>query len=497
MQPSEAFTTYCRAFIARDAAAIANLFTEDGEFFIPLADRRIKGKKNIETEMHRSATGQSDVEVDVRRCVDQGNLGYVEATYRGIVVGTGGKLDGSPHRLDFRFLARIVMRDDKIERLEEFLDTRPLFPEERQKMFTINRLTPYFQKTVEEGCLEWMVYNNMHFPIVYDHLPYQAYHALLHGVTLWDVGLERQTQIKGPDAKGFVDYLCCRDMSTMNVGDCRYTILTDERGLIMSDPVTLFVDSDTIWLSHGNVDLTLWARGLAVNSRWRVEVSEPDVAPVQVQGPLSVPLMDEICSDRPSTLRNYKCMKTSIDGMAVVVSRTGWSSGEGFEIYPLSSEYCLPIWEKLKQHGEKYDLMVTAPNLHRAVERGVTDINYYNNSGMNALEDLGAKFVHLDGKEDFIGRDALRKIRDEGVARRSVGLIFEAEVPRLEWFWDLSDDNCKSGQVRWAVHSFALNKSIGIAVVDRAVKVGDVVTVIHPGGTVRAHVTDVPFVGKN
>lgn len=496
MKPSEAFASYCQAFIAQDAIAIADLFTEDGEFFVPLADKPIKGKKHIEVEMHRSSVGQRDVEVEVRRSIDKGNLGYVEATYRGIVVGTGGKLDGSPHRLDFRFLARIVMRDEKIERLEEFLDTRPLFPDERQKMFTINRLTPYFEKTVEEGCLEWMVYNNMHFPIVYAHLPYQAYHALIHGVTLWDVGLERQTQIKGPDARRFIDYLCCRDMSKMQVGDCRYTILTDEDGLIMSDPVTLFVEADTIWLSHGNVDLTLWARGIAMNSPWRVEVSEPDVAPVQVQGPLSVPLMDEICADRPSSLKNYKCMQTTIDGMPVVVSRTGWSSGEGFEIYPLKGEYCLAIWEKLKQHGEKYGLMVTAPNLPRAIERGVTDINYYNNSGMNALEDLGAKFVDLDGKGDFIGREALRKIRDRGVQRQSVGLIFEVEVPRLERFWDLRDAIGKLGQVRWAVHSFALDKSIGIAVLEMSVKLGDVVTVTHPGGTVRATVTDVPFVGK-
>ena len=496
MKPSEAFTTYCQAFIARDAAAIAELFTEEGEFYVPLADSRIRGKKNIEAEMHRSSVGQRDVEVDVRRSVDQGNVGYVEASYRAIVVGTGGKLDGSPHRLDFRFMARIVMRGGKIDKLEEYLDTRPLFPEERQKMFTINRLTPYFNKTVDEGCVEWMVYNNMHFPIVYDHMPFQAYHALLNDVTLWDVGLERQTQVKGPDAKRFVDYLCCRDMSKMKVGDCRYTILTDEKGLIMSDPVTLFVDSDTIWLSHGNVDLTLWGRGLVVNSKWQVEVTEPDVAPVQVQGPKSLPLMDEICADKPSTLKNYKCMKTTIDGMPVVVSRTGWSSGEGFEIYPLSGEYCIPIWEKIKQHGEKYRLMVTAPNLNRAIERGVTDINYYNNSGMNALEDLGAKLVDLDEEADFIGKDALRKIREQGVARQSLGLVFETEVPRLEWFWDLLDDNGKSGLVRWATHSFALDKSIGIAVLDRAVKVGDAVTVMHPQGRVRARVTDVPFVGK-
>lgn len=496
MKPSEAFRTYCDAFIARDAARIAALFTEDGEFHISLERECTKGQKNIETAMLRSSMGQRDVEVEVTRSVDGGDVGYVEANYRAVVVGTGGKLDGSPHRLDFRLVARIVMRDGKIQRLEEYLDTRPLFPEERQKMFTVNRLTPYFQKTVEEGCLEWMVYNNMHFPLVYDRLPYQGYHALLNGVTLWDVGLERQTQIKGPDARAFVDYLCCRDMSKMQVGDCRYTILTDEHGLVMSDPVALFVDTDTIWLSHGNVDLTLWARGVAMDSDWRVQVCEPDVAPVQVQGPLSVPLMDEICAEKPSVLKYYKCRLTTIDDMPVVVSRTGWSSGEGFEIYPLSSEYCIPIWEKLKRHGEKYGLMVTAPNIHRAIERGVTDINYYNNSGMNALEDMGSGFVNLDREANFIGKEALRKIKARGVSRKSVGLLFEGEVPRLEWFWDLRDDNGNPGQVRWAAHSFALDRSLGIAVVDQAVKLGDTVTVVHPFGTVRGRVAEVPFVGK-
>jgi glycine cleavage system aminomethyltransferase T/ketosteroid isomerase-like protein len=497
MKPSEAFRTYCAAFISRDASRIAALFAEDGEFRVPLVNAPVKGRKSIETEMLRSSTGQKDIEVEIRQVIDHGDTGYVEATYRAVVVGTGGKLDGSAHRLDFRFVARIVMENGQIKLLHEFLDTRPLFPEERQKMFAVNRLTPYFRKTVEEGCLEWMVYNTMHFPLVYDHLPYQAYHALLHGVTLWDVGLERQTQIKGPDTQRFVDYLSCRDMSKMNVGDCRYTILTDERGLIMSDPVALFVDTDTIWISHGNVDITLWARGIAMNSAWRVEVCEPDVAPVQVQGPLSVPLMDEICADKPSTLKHYKCARTSIDGMPVVVSRTGWSSGDGFEIYPLSSQYCLPIWDKLKKHGEKYGLMVTGPNLPRAIERGVTDIGYYNNSGMNPLEDLSAKLVDLDREADFIGKEALHKLRGAGIRRKSMGLIFEEEVPRLEWFWELRDARGNPGEVRWAVHSFALNRSLGIAVMHNAVEIGDIVTVVHPHGEVRAEVTVVPFVSKS
>ena len=497
MKPSEAFAKYCHAFASQDGAAIEHLFGEASEFSIPLLREPVTGRANIRAQLLRSAIGQKEIEVQILRAIDLDSIGYVEATYRAVVVGTGGKLDGSPHRMDFRFMARIVMEQGKIKSLEEFLDTRPLFPDERQKMFAVNRLTPYFEKTVEEGCLEWMVYNNMHFPLVYDHLPYEAYDALAKGVTLWDVGLERQTQVKGPDARRFVDYLSCRDMSRMKTGDCRYTILTDENGLIMSDPVALFIDDDTIWLSHGNVDLTLWARGIVMNSEWRVTVCEPDVAPVQIQGPLSVPLLDEVCKEPPSALKYYKCMRTSVDGMPVVVSRTGWSSGEGFEIYPLSSDYCIPIWDKLKRHGEKYGLRVTAPNLHRAIERGVTDINYYNNSGMNPLEDLSSKLVDLDGEAEFIGKAALREIRARGVSRRSVGLLFDEEVPRLEWFWKLQDSRGGGGEVRWAVHSFALNQSIGIAVVDKAVELGEVVRVTHPRGTVRGRVTDVPFVSKS
>ena len=233
-----------------------------------------------------------------------------------------------------------------------------------------------------------------------------------------------------------------------------------------------------------------------MGSDWDVEICEPDVAPMQIQGPLSVPLMDEVCDENVSVLKNYKCMQTTVDGMDVVVSRTGWSSGEGFEIYPLSSDYCVPIWEKLERLGEKYNLRVVGAVMHRAIERGVTDIGYYMNSEMNALEDLSNKFVHLDSDNDFIGKEALLKIRDNGVQRKGVGLLFESDVPRMEWFWDLVDANGHPGVVRWAIHSFALDQRIGIALVDASVELGDTVTVSHPQGVTTATVTEIPFVDR-
>ena len=194
----------------------------------------------------------------------------------------------------------------------------------------MNRRTPYWDGTVAAKAKEWSVYNNMYFPMIYSRTPYEDYCALLEGVTLWDVGLERQTQLKGPDAHAFLDYLCCRDMSGMKVGDCRYALMCDDQGSLMGDPVVLWPTPDSIWISHGNTDMTLWARGIVMGSDWDVEVSEPDVAPLQIQGPQALGVMRKLCPADLEAMKNYTCIVTEVAGQPAVVSRTGWSGGYGF-----------------------------------------------------------------------------------------------------------------------------------------------------------------------
>jgi aminomethyltransferase len=164
---------------------------------------------------------------------------------------------------------------------------------------------------------------------------------------------------------------------------------------------------------------------------------------------------------------------------------------------PLSSERALELWDAILLAGEEFNLKVTGPVLSRAVERGVTDINYTMNSDLNALEDTCAKLVDVDKASDFIGKAALQQIAREGVKRHSVGLLFEEEVPRLEWFWELQDHNGNPGEVRWAIHSFELGQDIGIAVVDINVDVGDIVEVTHPRGTSQAEITTMPFAARS
>lgn len=494
MTPIEAFEAYCSAFASGDHIAMADLFTDDGVFEASSLDKPLNGQEELKSQLRIISNCSKNISTDIRVAIENGSTGYFEGAYEAEVIGTGGKIDGSPHRIDFKFVAVVEIVDGKISRLTEIYDTRPFHPEERQRMWAINRRTPYWDDTVAAKCMEWSVYNNMHFPMIYSRTPYEDYCALLEGVTLWDVALERQTQLTGPDSIAFLDYLCCRDMSAMKVGDCRYSLVCDENGKMMCDPVVLHPWTDTIWLSHGNADLTLWARGIVMGSDWDVEVSEPDVAPVQVQGPFAMKTLTKICPAALEDMKNYTCLVTQVAGLDCVVSRTGWSGGFGFEVYPLSSDRATTLWNAILDAGEEFSIKVTGPIVHRAIERGVTDINYYMNSDMNALEDTGAKLVDVDKPADYVGKQALQKIAAEGVQRHSVGLLFDGEVPRLEWFWDLTDSNGRIGEVRWAIYSFQLHRYIGIAVVDKNIKFGDDVMVTHPTGVAQAEVTTVPFV---
>jgi len=494
MTPRQVLQTYCDAFADGDIDTIASLFAPDAVVDLPLVGPRIAGHDHIMQEVATAVRGLKDIHVEIGTAIGGEDDLIAEGAFWSELVGAGTRVDGTPERADFRFVAVLEMAGGKITRLSEYLDTKPVKPWERQRIIpTSVRRSPYWEGSVAAGAVEFMAYNRTTFPMIYDRTPYEDYVALTQRVTMWDVGCERQAQIKGPDALAFADYLVARDISKLAVGACRYSFVCDPEGQILCDPVILRPWEDTVWLSHGDVDLHLWARGLATNSGFDVEVSEPDVAPLQIQGPLCVEMLRPIVDAPIDDMKFYRCVVTRVAGIEAVVSRTGWSGALGFEIYPTSSARAMELWNALLAAGEPHGLLVTGPNVHRAVEKNVTDTAYFTNSGMNPFEAGGEHLVNLD-KGDFVGRDALLAIRDAGVQRRTVGLFIEGDLPRLEWFWPMTDAAGKEGTVRWAMHSFALDRSVGIALVDAAVSTGDTVTVHHPLGSVKAQVTTLPFV---
>jgi glycine cleavage system aminomethyltransferase T len=175
------------------------------------------------------------------------------------------------------------------------------------------RRSPYFEATERSGALEYMVYNHMYMAIAFDNDPREEYRALVERVCLWDVGAERQTQLHGPDAIRLANFLCTRDMRQLQVGHCRFTMVCDDDGKIMTESVVLRPWDDMIWISHGDVDLTLWAAGLGRCERFDVQISEPDVAPIQIQGPSSLELSAPIAPG-VKDLAYYRCIETTIVG---------------------------------------------------------------------------------------------------------------------------------------------------------------------------------------
>jgi glycine cleavage system aminomethyltransferase T/ketosteroid isomerase-like protein len=489
----QALRAYCDAFERRADGELAQLFAEDAVFDLPLHEGRIVGRSAILDEIRTALRGLKNIKVILDHVIESEEEAFAEGILYAEHIAIPPHVDGTPFRLDFKFVVTVTVSDGKVTHWSEYFDTKPLKPRERAHLYPISRRSPYWDGTVDAGVSEFMVYNHTYFPLIYHHSPAEEYVALTERVTLWDVGCERQTELRGPDALRFAQYLTTRDLSKLKRGDCKYTLACDPEGQIICDPVLLRPWKDVVWLSHGDADLTLWARGIVMHGGYDVEVREPDVAPLQIQGPKSLDMLRDLVAFPLDNLGFYKCVATQVAGIEAVVSRTGWSGGMGYEVFPLSSERAMELWSSLLEAGQPHGLMVTGPNVFRAVEKGVTDTAYYSNSGMNPYEAGHGRLVDLD-KGDFIGRDSLSKIAAEGAKRKTVGLLIDGDLPLLEWYWPITDERGNSGEVRWAVHSFALQRNIAIAIADASFALGDRVRIHHQAGISEATVTAVPFV---
>jgi len=326
------------------------------------------------------------------------------------------------------------------------------------------RKSPYFEATLRYGARSFTVYNHTYMPTCYTS-PVEEYWSLVKGVTLWDVTCQRQVEISGPDAFRFIQFLTPRDMSRCEVGQCQYMVLTNQEGGIVNDAVLLRVGEDQYWLSPGDGDVVMWASGVAVRSGMDVQVFEPDVSPLQLQGPRSPYVARDLFGDWVLELKYYRLAATTLDGMPLVVSRTGWSGELGYEIYLRDSRYGEQLWEKIMAVGKPHGITPTAPNTIRSIEGGllsyVSDIALADNPYVFGMD----RFVNLDQDDDFIGKAALARIKAEGVKRRLVGIEIDGTplIGSNEEFWTVSDGKRRIGHVTRCVHSPRLEKNIGWA----------------------------------
>ena len=357
------------------------------------------------------------------------------------------------------------------------------------------RKSPYFDATVRWGAKGFSVYNHMYIPRDFGD-PVQNFWNLVNDAILCDVAVERQVEITGPDAAKFVQLLTPRDLSKMAVGQCKYILITNADGGILNDPILLRLAETHFWISLADSDILLWAQGVAVHSGLDVSICEPDVSPLQLQGPKSGEIMRALFGDEIMDLKYYWLREVELNGIPLIVSRTGWSSELGYELYLRDGSKGDLLWETIMAAGMQFDLKPVHTSSIRRIEGGMLSYHADADITTNPFELGFDRLVNLDMEAEFIGKAALRRIKEQGPTRKQVGLIIDCDPlqgPNTT-FWAINSGDATVGKVTSAVYSPRLKKNIALAMVatEHAVP-GASVEVVTKFGPVSGTIVECPF----
>ena len=329
------------------------------------------------------------------------------------------------------------------------------------------RKSPYSDAALRWGAKGFSVYNHMYIPRDFGD-PVQNFWNLVNDAILCDVAVERQVEIKGPDAARFTQYLTCRDISNCEVGQCKYVLITDETGGVINDPILLKLAENRFWLSIADSDVLLWAKGVAVHAGMDVQISEPDVSPLQLQGPKSRDILRAAFGDAPTDLKYYRFIEYDWNGVPLIISRTGWSSELGYEIFLREGSAGGDLWDYLMEVGKPRGLHPGHTSSIRRIEAAMLSYNADMTAEDNPFELGMGHFVSLDSDVEFIGKEALMHIKKTGVTKHFIGMEIDGGplVGSNDTRWPLLSAGESIGYVTSAIYSPRLDKNIALAMVD-------------------------------
>ncbi len=325
------------------------------------------------------------------------------------------------------------------------------------------RRSPYFEATQRYGCKGYTVYNHMYLPNCYSD-PVKEYWKLVRDVTLWDVSVERIVEIRGPDGFTLVNKLTPRDLHKCRVGQAKYVLITAEDGGIINDPVLLRLGENRFWLALADSDVLLWAKGVALAGGLKVEVREVDVFPLQIQGPKSRALMGDLFGASILNLPYYDFIGSKLDGIPLVITRTGWTGEVGYEIFLCDPTRGVELWEKILKTGRRYKIAPTGPSDIRRIEAGILNYGADMTLANNPYEVGLGWLVDLEKRDDFIGKESLRRIKSQGVRRKLVGVEIGGRPIEFNMTrWPVRNGGGDIGYVTSAIYSPRLKQNIGYA----------------------------------
>ena len=356
------------------------------------------------------------------------------------------------------------------------------------------RPSPFFEATLAEGVCAMTTYNQMLMPTSYGN-PEEEYWRIIQGVSMWDVAVERQVQLKGRDAGRLAQILAPRDLSKCKIGQGKYVPLCNHNGVLINDPILMKLEEERYWLSIADGDIWLWAHAVARERGLDVAVSEPDVSPLAVQGPKAETVVASIFGDWVRELKYFWFRETEIDGIPVAVARSGWSKQGGFEIYLMDGTKGTALWNIVKEAGQPHGIGPGNPNWCERVESGLLAFGGDTDDQTNPFEVRMGKYVDLHVPDDTIGIQALRRIATEGPKRHQLGVVLDNSEPvKAEFTWnDIDMDGARIGDMTTCVWSYRMKKNIGFALVATSARSGNRVVVRRAAGPVEGTLCELPF----
>ena len=366
------------------------------------------------------------------------------------------------------------------------------------KMSRRIRRTPFTDKVEWHGVTGFTVVNHTLLPKSFKNSVEEDYWHLREKVQIWDVGCQRQVQISGPDAKKLVQWITPRDLSNATPGKCFYVPLVTENGGFINDPVLLKLSENKFWLSIADSDVLLWVRGLALGAKLNVDINEPDIWPLAIQGPKAVHVMSEVFGPNVRNIKFFNFDWFDFEDSKQLIARSGYSKQGGFEIYLQGSKYGSRLWEKIYEAGIKYDIRPGSPNIIERVEGGL--LSYGNEMTIedNPLECGLNKYCNLSNKIDYIGKKALQAIAEKGLNKQIRGVRFEGEpMPACSIPWPVTSKTTRKaiGKITSGIYSPRLKVNIGLSMIQKNYWDPGTEVCVHPdnGKIINGTICNLPF----
>ena len=356
------------------------------------------------------------------------------------------------------------------------------------------RRTPFAVSVEAEGVSSYMVYNKMLLPTGFGD-PDAEYDRLLNGASMWDVSCQRQIELSGPDAAHLAQAISTRDMSKCVEGQGKYVAMCDHRGTLINDPIVLKLSNTRFWLSIADSDMLYWSRAIGAERGLDVNVFEAPVSPMAVQGPMAENVIASLFGDGIRSMKYFWFAEKSLDGIPLMLARSGWSKQGGFELYLMDEAQGDKLWNMVKEAGQPWGIGPGNPNARERIESGLLSWGGDTDDDTNPFEVRMGPYVDVDIDDEVVGITALRDIQRRGPKRHQLGLVLDGDEPRapLARWATIRRHGSPVGHMTNSVWSPRQLANIGFALIAREISAGDEVQVDMPHGSTGGHLVELPF----